>query len=311
MNFPTADPIPGGDGRSNWVATAEARQALRLQDRYRRASLGLVSGMRRPMLRAGEGMFPFRLYLAQLALGQAAMLAAFPDKTTWWRTFLVRCGEINYVALSGDGCDGYDSNPDSDFFPDAVTPFQAPDATELFYVYISMVGAVPTLGMGTAAPGDWSGFPVSDGSHWLIGVINTLITPQQALVRQLLRADNPDQGGGGSDIMLTVVSESANTLACTDAGSAAYTVAKPPELRGFTASGVDGQGNNYEILRPYVGGTSIIFATQPTGGTGVAGVTWQDLNVSARAIATELPTCESISGTPTPKHRYFVCSQYL
>ena len=54
-----------------------------------------------------------------------------------------------------------------------------------------------------------------------------------------------------------------------------------------------------------------IFAAIPLGGTGVGLVTYQDLNVAARVLATSLKTCENIGGTPTQKNRWFYCSPYF
>ena len=120
---------------------------------------------------------------------------------------------------------------------------------------------------------------------------------------------------GSACYQLSVVSEALNYLNCTyvapgnPLNGVSVKVAKPPELQGFIASTTDSQGTPQNILPPYAG-ADLIFAEAPLGGTGVAGVILQDLNVAARALATQLNTCENIAGVPTLKSRYFVCSIY-
>lgn len=115
---------------------------------------------------------------------------------------------------------------------------------------------------------------------------------------------------------LTVVGESTNYIGCiyvypgNPLDGTSVNVAKPPELRGFVGSTTDSQGNSQSILPAYGAGDTI-FADMPFGGTGVTSVVLQDLNVSARALATTLNTCENIAGVPTTKSRLFVCSTYF
>jgi hypothetical protein len=115
---------------------------------------------------------------------------------------------------------------------------------------------------------------------------------------------------------MTVVSESSDYISCTyncpgnALNGTSANIAKPPELRGFTATTTDAHGANQEIYPPYTAGNTI-FAATPIGGTGVTGVTLQDINVTPRVLATSLQTCESIGGTPTQKNRWFYCSPYF
>ena len=120
---------------------------------------------------------------------------------------------------------------------------------------------------------------------------------------------------GSACYQLSVVSEALNYLNCTyvapgnPLNGVSVKVAKPPELQGFIASTTDSQGSSQTIYPAYANG-DFIFAAVPLAGTGVATVLLQDINVAARALATLLNTCETISGTPTAKQRYFVCSEY-
>jgi len=122
-------------------------------------------------------------------------------------------------------------------------------------------------------------------------------------------------GGGGGDVQrMRITGVSADTLSCktwdgTTLGTTVITVAKPLELRGSFGSQANPDGttvtfaasDGYGIQRtasqaglqdqaeylipPYFppGATREILAAQPAGGTGIAGVTWQDLNVAGRA----------------------------
>lgn len=122
-------------------------------------------------------------------------------------------------------------------------------------------------------------------------------------------------GGSGYTSPPTLTITGTHTIQAT-AIAGNEVVAKPPELQGFigTASNTDAQGYTYEILQPYIPGTTYIDAETPVGGTGVTyggvAVTLQDQNVGARAVAKLLPTCEYISGAYVSKQRYFVCSAY-
>lgn len=53
-----------------------------------------------------------------------------------------------------------------------------------------------------------------------------------------------------------------------------------------------------EVDRPYVVGQEI-YAMEPTGGTGVTGATWLDLNIEARrwrAVRTQIEVCKIVNG---------------
>jgi uncharacterized membrane protein len=119
-----------------------------------------------------------------------------------------------------------------------------------------------------------------------------------------------------SNYQMTVVSESNDYITCTyncpgyTFNGTSVSVAKPPELRGFTATTTDAQGTAQSIYPPYTAGKTI-FAVIPIGGTGVTSVTLQDVNVTPRVLATSLGTCENVGGVPTQKSRLFYCSTYF
>ena len=104
---------------------------------------------------------------------------------------------------------------------------------------------------------------------------------------------NVSFSGGGSP----TVNATANCLI-----GPGFTMAKPPEFRGF----VNNNANVTAIVPPY-GSGNIVFACTPIGGTNVANVILQDINSTGRALGTNFPTCENVSGTPTAKNRFFVC----
>jgi hypothetical protein len=89
-----------------------------------------------------------------------------------------------------------------------------------------------------------------------------------------------------------------------------FTMAKPPELRGFVTTTNDSQGSLQKILPPY-GTGNFVYACTPIGGTNVTNVILEDINASSRVLATKLNTCENISGSLTQKSRYFDCSTYF
>ncbi len=70
----------------------------------------------------------------------------------------------------------------------------------------------------------------------------------------------------------------------------AVNVAKPFNLR--IAQKPTGGTGTHVCDRPYTAG-EIILAVEPTGGTGVTDVTFEDINVDAREWAYELRWCEA------------------
>jgi hypothetical protein len=321
MDYPSPDLVPGdGDIRQNWRQINEARNGGRILERHRRRADETIFERRRPAL-GGFGMFPFKVYLAILALGEGAMLKAFPDTTTWWRIFLVRCGEVAGVPLSGNGCDGWDIDPDSDYLPQdvlndsggACVPIVVPAGTTNFFLWINTATGAPLLKTGLNADimADWPSFPSADGSHYLISIVNT-DEPYAAYVRQYQRTDIIPAASSAVTKM-TVVSESTNTITCTPPTGANVTVAKPPALRGATAVRTvttSGVADKQEIGIPGIANSGyaagqVIFVATPTGGSGVAGATLQDLNVDGRVWLTQFKTCEPGLGSA---FRVFACS---
>jgi hypothetical protein len=136
-----------------------------------------------------------------------------------WRTFLVRAGRVEDKVLDGDGCDYYDDDPDSDYYPTGVDGIPGPNPTShphrhpgrhrrLLVLDRDQSTTKPATTAPTApangnrscatatdptdnddAENDWETFPKSDGLHIPIGYIDTKTTPGVAIVRQLLRAD--------------------------------------------------------------------------------------------------------------------------
>jgi hypothetical protein len=193
----------------------DARAAARALDQRRQGMNGPVSDVRRRYTLAPGGMFPFKVYLAQLAFGPANNPTA--DNTSWWRTFLVRCGEVGGFPLSGSACDGYDLDPYGDYLPQqtlndagaALTPITVPSgAVWYFWVELwsangvtSMPPALPYLQCGPnpasgAAPvrTTWTKYPKSDGCHFLLAKIDCQTNAARggpAIIRQYLNQDIP------------------------------------------------------------------------------------------------------------------------
>lgn len=210
MNFPSPDLVPG-ESRVNtqWRQINEARNGARYLDGHRRRLQETIAERRRRFSMSDYDFHPFAIYLAQLAFANENN--PVQDQTVWWRTFLVRSGEVNYQPLAGDGCDGWDTNPYDDYIPQEtgnddsgkpLIPITAPAGEESFYFWIELSQTkVPQLRSGTdpttaAAPiiNPWANFPNVDGVHFLIGEINTQTNEAAfgpAIIRQYLTADIP------------------------------------------------------------------------------------------------------------------------
>lgn len=202
--------FPGdADIRTYGVPINQANRSARGLDRARKSALGPLGDVRRRIMLAPEGMHPFKVYLAQLAFSDFSNPTA--DTTTWWRTFLVRGGEINNDPMISDGCDSYDADPYSDYFPletvndssgQPLKPFTVPADTDPFYVWAELTQTnPPALRWGTnpattAAPvvNPWANWPAEDGVHFLIATIDTGTNNAAfgpAIIRQYLTADIP------------------------------------------------------------------------------------------------------------------------
>lgn len=195
----------------NWTSINRANDRADLAHRRHGGIIQPVAEVRRRPTLVSNGNFPFRIYNPH-----PCQLGVDFDQSAVWRTFLVRSGRINGTALTGNGCDGYDLNPDDDLYPqsiandtgDAVMPvtFAIPDGTpsQFFFFWIdSSVAAqtnpngLPLLYTGdqTQIPDVWDSYPNPDATHYLIGSVNlTAADPvnqvlQSAVIRQILRAD--------------------------------------------------------------------------------------------------------------------------
>jgi len=212
MNFNSPDLVPGeGNVRGNWRQTNEARDAARILDRDRRRLMESIEERRRQFTLAGYDFHPFKVYLAQMAFADEDNPTA--DQSTWWRCFLIRCGEVGDLALGGFGCDQYDIDPLSDFIPsetdndtggEPLQPIVAPDNTPFFAFWIELTKAGPALHCGvdpSVATHDyqnvpiknpWATWPTPDGLHFLIAEVDTqtnTATKGPASIRQYLVAD--------------------------------------------------------------------------------------------------------------------------
>lgn len=138
--------------------------------------------------------YPFKIYVAQA--DQLAEDSA-PDDAS--RSFLVREGRYGTSKVTGDGMDGYDLNPDSDFFPTVdVVPIVVPEDAEAFYFWIELTVAGPVLRYGETPASNpdsirqWTTYPKNDGYHIIIGELN-IVTDEQGndeiIPRQLQRTD--------------------------------------------------------------------------------------------------------------------------
>ena len=107
---------------------------------------------------------------------------------------------------------------------------------------------------------------------------------QDGVKISLSRVSRP---AGSSVQRFVIVSESDDTLSCKaidaqgNQSDDETTIAKPWELRGATATKTD-SGDTANIDPAYDAGGSIA-AVVISGGTGISGVTYLDLNVDARA----------------------------
>lgn len=149
-------------------------------------------------------IFPFKIYVAQ-----ANQIPDDPDNPPdpedAPRTFLVRQGQYGNIVVTGDGMDGYNTDPDSSFFPvvgaagQPLVPIVVPeDAADGYYFWIEVTtdGAVLRTGEDPTdnpdAINQWTDYPENDGLHIMIGFVE--IDPNEdggttVTVRQFLRYD--------------------------------------------------------------------------------------------------------------------------
>lgn len=155
---------------------------------------------------APVGNFPFRIYVAES--DQIPDEEPPIDPTQAAQTYLVREGRYGITPVTGDGMDGYDTNPDSDFFPTVgldgqpLAPIQIPlDTQGPWYFWIELTDADGPILLNGDDPtdnddavNDWKTFPANDGLHILIGYVDLELNASGGIdqtIRQLLRADIP------------------------------------------------------------------------------------------------------------------------
>ena len=205
-------PKPGGDMRRNWVGLAQVASALKGQADATQALRGQLA-VAKQMGRRLDILHPFKLY--QLP----DVLRVAQDADTDWRKFIVRAG--NVMGVDATGTDGINADPDSEEYPTESAEILVPEAAAKFWFWLELVsgeitevlvryGSDPTAESYTPAEGDpttawtstnaWSGVPVPDSAHIPIGWVDTdtFLAERSAVVRQLLRADMVQVGGGGS-----------------------------------------------------------------------------------------------------------------
>ncbi len=205
-------------GARNWQrindvsgTSAEARNHAS-QLRYRDARGGME---------AAEVLHPFKIYQRPKEL-----IDEDEDFGKFWRLFRVRAGRVMESDATGTDADSdaeCNADPDALHYPEVAPEILAPVATAKFWFWLEVgsddgdttavvrYGIDPTAGSYTPAAGDptaawtspnvWSAAPVPDGQHIPIGWVdtNTNATTLIAVVRQLLRADVVQVGGGGGD----------------------------------------------------------------------------------------------------------------
>jgi hypothetical protein len=151
----SGDPVSG-----NWP---KVNRALDLHDANGRRVAELRQ--RHALKRGGRGnatdaLFPFKLYLAQWYQIPDNLIDE-DEQEIDWRTFLVRAGRVEDKVLDGDGCDYYDDDPDSDYYPTGVdgsqdqtqqvTPIVIPADTDVYWFWIEIIYD-ETGSDGTTAP---------------------------------------------------------------------------------------------------------------------------------------------------------------
>jgi len=139
--------------------------------------------------------YPFKVYKATSAQIKAG-LGDDADPEDAIRTFVVRCGRVGNDPITGDGQDGYNTDPDSTFLPTVlpdttpVIPQVVPPDLDAYYFWIEMTADGPELHSDDDPTSDgWDTWPEPDGLHIMIAEVNTI--NDKPIIRQLLRADFP------------------------------------------------------------------------------------------------------------------------
>lgn len=317
----------------NWTAINRANQESNRAHRRLLGGLQTINEVRRRQTLASNGNFPFRIYNPH-----PSQLPAGFDMTTLWQTFLVRGGEIDGTPLQnpngGGPCDGFDQNPDDDYYPqddddddgNPVQPILCSGSDDNpFYFWSDTTTdktnnpqGNPIIKFGNGTPQNWANFPSPTANQILIGWVDTTTTPNQAIIRQILRSDYFTPGSSALT-RAQIVGEQDNTITvkiykdATNLQSAITTVAKPYELRRTTYDGTTNmygavlgylskntrsnsspQANGDIINPPYTVGADIYIAQCSNAinvFNGATAATYVDADTDGRAFDTEVSWC--------------------
>lgn len=125
-------------------------------------------------------------------------------------------------------------------------------------------------------------------SQWLQPVadeLNKVAGPRTAGDRP--PNSSPSEAAPGNIESATFIAEQANTITATiDSSGETITIAKPPSLRGDIATRINADGDTEEIHPFYHPGFKLLIVE--VAATGLAGVTWADLNWNAARWAIEV-----------------------
>ena len=231
---------------------------------------------RRQSMAPFEALYPFKIYQPPWETIDGV------DWGFFWRTFRVRAGRVMETDATGTDAatDGTpNADPDALHYPTGNVDVRVPASTAKFWFWLEVdtsaspttavvrYGPDPTADAYTPAGGDptaawtttraWSIGPIPDANHIPIGWVDTNTEAEnlRSVVRQLLRADVVQVGGGAaaeSTRLMTLQSFHFNYLICRPDGGASdgssdVTVALQPELRDtITTEDIGGETWDYD-----------------------------------------------------------------
>jgi hypothetical protein len=173
------------------------------------------------------------------------------------------------------------TEPDEGGYP-SVADITVPASTSAYYIILTISTAAVTH---SATP------PTESADVIILGVCDsaTRASTNELVIRQYVRADILNTGGGGKAQRYKIQSTATNYVVAktwdgTNLGGTNVNIAIPTKLRG--SAPVSGAA-----IRPAYAAGEEIYATEPTGGTGVAGCAWLDLNVDGRRWAVSRQVC--------------------
>lgn len=201
MNFNSPDITPGDRSDTAWRQINESRVGARYLDRRRGPMRDAIAGLRRRRNQTTCRMHPFKVYLASMAVQDDLLVDPTTGADNSWLTFLVRAGRVWDKVLYGDGSDGYDDDPYSDYFSDQddqghnVVPIVVPQDADPYYLWIEVLkDGSPKLRKGEDPSNDpssvlqWTRWPRMDGIHWPIAEIDPS-EPYICTIRQIATCD--------------------------------------------------------------------------------------------------------------------------